>query len=170
MHQKGAVEHCSLGPLESCAVRAARGGKPLRNITGSVKTVDTNSKPNDKNIKRWIRFMTWGKYLGCHQLPERSFFVHGYQFPVCARCTGVLIAVMIVVPLFFVYKLNIVYALLLSAIMFLDWLIQYLGIRPSTNLRRLVTGFLGGFGWTYIHLYFYQVCLTGLVKLFRMVF
>jgi uncharacterized membrane protein len=24
----------------------------------------------------------------CHQRPERSFFVDGYQFPVCARCTG----------------------------------------------------------------------------------
>ncbi|MGI5962826.1 MAG: DUF2085 domain-containing protein [Lawsonibacter sp.] len=112
--------------------------------------------------------MTIGKYLGCHQLPERSFFFHGYQFPICARCTGVLIAVMIVIPLFFVYKLNIIYALLLSAIMFLDWFIQYLGVHSSTNLRRVITGFLGGFGWTYIHLYFYQLCLTGLTHLFKM--
>jgi uncharacterized membrane protein len=26
--------------------------------------------------------------LICHQLPDRSFFVDGHQFPVCARCTG----------------------------------------------------------------------------------
>jgi uncharacterized membrane protein len=24
----------------------------------------------------------------CHQLPARSFFWDGHQFPVCARCTG----------------------------------------------------------------------------------
>jgi uncharacterized membrane protein len=24
----------------------------------------------------------------CHQKPERSFFLDGHQFPVCARCTG----------------------------------------------------------------------------------
>jgi uncharacterized membrane protein len=26
--------------------------------------------------------------LICHQRPERSFFLDGQQFPVCARCTG----------------------------------------------------------------------------------
>jgi uncharacterized membrane protein len=24
----------------------------------------------------------------CHQIPERSFYFSGAQFPVCARCTG----------------------------------------------------------------------------------
>src|SRR6267142_1248191 len=24
----------------------------------------------------------------CHQLPERSFYIAGHQFAVCARCTG----------------------------------------------------------------------------------
>lgn len=31
-------------------------------------------------------------------------------------------------------------------IMFMDWFVQYLNIRPSTNPRRLITGILGGFG------------------------
>lgn len=39
----------------------------------------------------WLWLWNLGKKLGCHQLPERSFYWHGYQFPVCARCTGVYI-------------------------------------------------------------------------------
>ncbi|MBS5794738.1 MAG: DUF2085 domain-containing protein [Clostridiales bacterium] len=26
-----------------------------------------------------------------HQIPERSFFIKGYQMPICARCVGVII-------------------------------------------------------------------------------
>lgn len=28
----------------------------------------------------------------CHQLPDRSFFLDGRQFPVCARCTGLYVS------------------------------------------------------------------------------
>ena len=58
-----------------------------------------------------------GQLSGCHRMPERSFFYKGYQFPVCARCTGGF-----------------------------DWGIQELKIIPSTNFRRLLTGIFGGFG------------------------
>lgn len=100
--------------------------------------------------------MRLGELLGCHQMAERSFSYKGYQFPVCARCTGVILSALVVIPLFFFYKLNWVTACLMSSVMLADWLIQYLKIRESTNLRRLMTGLIGGFGWTYIHLYFYQ--------------
>lgn len=41
--------------------------------------------------------------------------------------------------------------------MLLDWSLQYFGILESTNLRRLMTGFIGGLGVTMLHLYFYCV-------------
>lgn len=110
----------------------------------------------DRQTRRWLRLMRAGEILGCHQMPERSFFYKGFQFPVCARCTGVLLGFAAAAPLFFFYQLDIRIALLLSFFMFLDWFIQFLKIRPSTNLRRLLTGMLGGFGWTYVHLYFYR--------------
>jgi uncharacterized membrane protein len=34
---------------------------------------------------------------------------------------------------------------LFGAIMLIDWLIQYIKIRESTNIRRLITGIFGGY-------------------------
>jgi uncharacterized membrane protein len=31
----------------------------------------------------------------CHQRPERSFFRHGRQMPVCARCTGLYVSALV---------------------------------------------------------------------------
>ncbi len=108
------------------------------------------------SAKSWIKLMQLGAYLGCHQLPERSFFYKKYQLPICARCTGVLIAACFAIPFFFIFKLNIYLAFLLSAIMLIDWGLQYLNIKESTNKRRLLTGLIGGFGWSTIHMYFYM--------------
>ena len=35
----------------------------------------------------WSKLSAIG-YSVCHQIPERSFFAHTHQFPLCARCTG----------------------------------------------------------------------------------
>jgi len=33
-------------------------------------------------------------YAICHQIPERSFHMHGQQLPLCARCTGIYMGAM----------------------------------------------------------------------------
>ncbi len=102
-----------------------------------------------------------GNQSGCHQMPERSFFYHGKQFPVCARCTGATIGQLIAVCANMIWMIDlhkskerrkIPWILSVGAsvvgmgVMGADWAIQEVGIRESTNTRRLITGILGGFG------------------------
>lgn len=84
------------------------------------------------------------KYWGCHQMPERSFSFKGYQFPICARCTGVLLGY--ILSAFMFKHISFIFCVLLCGIMFLDWYVQYLKILESTNIRRLITGICGGIG------------------------
>ena len=88
-----------------------------------------------------------GNNSGCHQMPERSFFYKGRQFPVCARCTGVSIGQTTAVILALSKRfLSFPIAVLLLVIMGFDWVIQAIHIKESTNFRRLITGFCGGLG------------------------
>ena len=100
--------------------------------------------------------MEIGSKLGCHQIPQRSFFYKGYQFPVCARCTGVIISSFIAIIVFLKKKLPIKVCAAMSGIMLVDWLIQYFGIQESNNKRRLITGLIGGLGYSTLHLYLYR--------------
>lgn len=95
--------------------------------------------------KIWIWLMEFAsRRWGCHQIPERSFFLFGYQFPICARCTGVLLGY--VFSIFLFRCVNFIFCIVLSSLMLLDWSVQYLNIKKSTNIRRFVTGICGGTG------------------------
>lgn len=88
-----------------------------------------------------------GHWLGCHQRPERSFFWNGHQFPVCARCTGVYIGEVISLLFWFAcHTLCINLSFVFCSIMFLDWLLQHQRILESNNIRRFITGVMGGYG------------------------
>lgn len=105
--------------------------------------------------EKWIKMMEYGRRLGCHQMPERSFFIKGYQFPVCARCTGAILSFFIAIVLFFKKRIPIGMCFALSSVMLIDWGLQYLEIKESNNTRRFVTGFVGGFGYftAWLHLF-----------------
>lgn len=76
----------------------------------------------------------------CHQRVERSFFFKNYQLPVCARCLGIYIGLF--TSLFFRFP----YAILLIPITYIDGFVQLKTNYESTNIRRLITGLLSGFG------------------------
>ena len=90
--------------------------------------------------KVWTAAMRLGAVWGCHQLPDRSFFLHGYQFPLCARCTGVVLGHILAL---FTRPLPKFAPTAFLAVMLCDWVRQELG-ESSTNIRRLLTGILAG--------------------------
>lgn len=96
-------------------------------------------------IKIWAFLMRLGNRCGCHQREDRSFKIKGWQFPVCSRCTGILIGQIIGIILYVCkIKLPIYIDICFFTVMFLDWYIQYKNIKESTNVRRLITGILAG--------------------------
>ena len=98
--------------------------------------------------KLYLWLMKLGSDSGCHQMVERSFSFRGHQFPVCARCTGVLLGNILAYALILVYMPPSQVCLIGCTVMFIDWWVQELNIRQSTNTRRLVTGIIGGYSLT----------------------
>lgn len=107
-----------------------------------------------KQDRIWLKLMKFGEKLGCHQMESRSFSFRGYQFPVCARCTGVFIGQLSgLISIIAGFRLPISLVFIFMAVMALDWGIQYLKIRESTNIRRFISGTLCGFGMTYLYFF-----------------
>jgi uncharacterized membrane protein len=100
------------------------------------------SQPSNLNI--FTQFI-------CHRIPERTFNICGYYFPVCSRCMGFYIGAFsyfIYVYFNFVeYTSSLIFIAFLMIIpTFLDGYTQLIGLRESNNILRLLTGLLGGFG------------------------
>ena len=100
----------------------------------------------------WPAFPMAPIIFGCHQKPERSFFYHGKQFPLCARCTGELVGISSGVILFWFWKPCLAISVSIMIPMLIDGFVQRLTPYESTNARRFITGFLFGLGLASIFL------------------
>jgi uncharacterized membrane protein len=87
----------------------------------------------------------------CHQIPDRSFFIAGHQFAVCARCTGIyagFTAATLFYPL--VKSLRQLetparkWLFLAAAPLAIDFSLTFLGIWNNTHFSRFATGTLLG--------------------------
>lgn len=104
------------------------------------------------NPRFYAFLMRLGAFSGCHQRPDRSLFIGGYQFPLCARCTGAMLGQCIGLFCFWVYIPNVSVLLAFCAVMLLDWLLQRVNIVESSNLRRVITGLLCGYAMVTLHM------------------
>lgn len=107
--------------------------------------------------------------ITCHQITERSFVLNGNQMPICSRCLGIYIGIMLILGIgvlinpkgdFFrslqyfiptslkrvgnVNSILLIIGSLLIVPMIFDGLLQYFTVYESTNVIRFFTGFLFG--------------------------
>ena len=82
--------------------------------------------------------------FGCHCRPDRSFFYKGKQFPICARCTGILVGMIAGIIMEFFYMPSVAVTILMMMPLTIDGAVQRTGKYESTNIRRLITGILFG--------------------------
>lgn len=109
--------------------------------------------------------MQLGALTGCHQMPERSFFIKGYQFPVCARCTGIVVGEVLALILLAFYRPSVLVSLLLIIPMAYDGIFQYGFLIMSNNRRRLITGLFAGFGLMNVHIHIFLWIIHWIIEL-----
>ena len=97
----------------------------------------------------------------CHMRVDRSSKIHHHYLPLCQRCLGIYIAILISIPYFYYFVLPFYVYLLLLFPMIVDGYIQFRYHIKSNAIRRFSTGFLGGLfiinGFTYIHIMFLEI-------------
>lgn len=128
-----------------------------------------------KNIKEKIKVkepeVLWLKLMfffarSCHQRPERSFSYKEYQFPICARCTGIYLGYIIgitatLISIFVSYNPSIQLFAILILPTTIDGSIQSIFKKESNNKRRFITGIMAGTGlcWMITDLFIYVINL-----------
>ncbi|MFI8577441.1 DUF2085 domain-containing protein [Rossellomorea aquimaris] len=90
-------------------------------------------------------------FMPCHRIRERSLVVRGKQFPLCFRCMGILVGILIGIPFIWLYFplvtfVHLLYVGMLIIPLLADGYTQKWKWRTSTNSIRLVTGLLCGIG------------------------
>ncbi len=101
----------------------------------------------------------------CHKIPSRTFHYRGNPFPICSRCTGIFIGyiiatILLILSIFFpLFLIRFWISIILLIPMLLDGGIQYFTHYESNNIKRLITGLLGGIG---IVFFLYYVVSLGI--------
>ena len=96
-------------------------------------------------MKEWL--YKWLPIIfGCHCREDRSFYYKGEKFPICARCTGELVGMIVALFSCFLFRLSVTVSILILFPMIIDGVIQLKTSYESNNRRRVITGFLFGYG------------------------
>ncbi|HEY6803457.1 MAG TPA: DUF2085 domain-containing protein [Pyrinomonadaceae bacterium] len=117
-------------------------------IVGMIVGAPLAAATNHPGLARGI-YGPFGAF--CHQLPERSFFIAGHKFAVCARCSGLyggFALLLLLYPLIRPLRSTELpvpkWLFLAAAPMAVDFSLTFFGIWENTHSSRLFTGVLLG--------------------------
>ncbi|MNJ90326.1 hypothetical protein D3C87_79210 [compost metagenome] len=106
------------------------------------------------------------QFIPCHRMKSRSYIIFGKQFPICARCTSILLGYLTIPILFCLdVKLPLMLGISLNLPMIIDGYTQLKKLRKSNNFLRTVTGLLSGFGQAIIIIWCSKILFDILIKL-----
>lgn len=92
-------------------------------------------------IYKWLPIV-----FGCHCKSTRSFHFKNKKFPICARCTGELLGILLSCFIFNFYNPSIIFNIFIMLPMLIDGFLQLKTKYESNNIKRLITGLLFGYG------------------------
>ena len=92
-------------------------------------------------------------HLICHSQKDRCFKIAGKRLPLCSRCLGVYLSLVLFTVIFWLFQFTIqermvlfIVALAFNLPLMVDGITQFLGWRESNNSLRFITGILSGVG------------------------
>ncbi|MBQ3220222.1 MAG: DUF2085 domain-containing protein [Clostridia bacterium] len=97
------------------------------------------------------RFALFGVLPLCNLNAKRGFFIGSFCFPLCTRCTALIVGFLLTFIIGSKLRVKGSVILLFVGVFctipcLIDGLLQYLYNIESTNFRRITLGLLGGFG------------------------
>jgi uncharacterized membrane protein len=136
-----------IAPFIQLIVCPLRGGINSTAIHRTVTVLQTAAHRRGIKVKEWFTL----SFMPCHRMRDRSMIVKGKQFPLCFRCMGILLGILLGIPFTWLLfpSLTLLHLLLGGALIFpllVDGFTQKWEWRRSTNMLRLLTGLLCGMG------------------------
>lgn len=94
-------------------------------------------------ITRYIAY--FGKLPLCNKRYERAPHINNFCFPLCWRCTGLILGVILNALFLYRLNMNLQTRFILFTPLLVDSGIQYIGkVYESNNLKRIISGLLCG--------------------------
>jgi len=105
----------------------------------------------------------------CHQYPTRCLWIMDRPMGLCGRCFAIYVSFSISLIFLPLKKRRtyIIFCLFLLLPLLIDGLLQYIDIRSSNNIIRVITGILFGVSSAYIYKYFSCNFITTLHEIIR---